>query len=159
MLRLASLTILVAGCSVGFYGPAPAPARDLAGVDLVSAVSDLGGAVEITLATGSFAKGQQSGGDTGSGAASLVRRADGSEELRLGADFSATPVPAPEVVLTTRAAIGAGGIDTTRDLDLGPLGAATGAQHYALPGSDGGRRNLFVYCVTYGIDVAVARLR
>jgi hypothetical protein len=104
-------------------------------------------------------KGQTNGGDTGHGSASLVRDSDGGERAVFGDDFVATQVPAPEVVLTARVAIGSGGLQPD-DLDLGPLRAPSGAQAYALPPvGDGGRRNLFVYCVTFGVDVAVARLQ
>jgi hypothetical protein len=120
---------------------------------------DLAIASDVTVAAGTFVKGQQSGGDTGSGSASLVRHPDGSEVAVFGSDFQSTSIPAGEVVLTSRSAIGVNGIDPSTDLDLGPLKSSQGTQSYVVSGGDGGRRNLFVYCVTYGIDVAVARLQ
>jgi hypothetical protein len=178
--RLFTLSLVVSGCGAGFvdtHSPATdgtdlavLDARDLAGAivgDLAGTHSgaDLATAADLatptgpqTVAGGSFVKGQQNGGDTGSGSASLVRNADGSETVLFGADFQCTKIPAGEVVLTSRASIGTGALQPG-DLDLGPLTSSSGAQQYALPGADGGRRNLFVYCLTYGIDVAVARLQ
>jgi hypothetical protein len=124
-----------------------------------AASPDLATASDVTVAAGVFVKGQQSGGDTGSGSASLVRHPNGSEIAVFGADFQSSAVPAGEVVLTSRSSIGVNGIDPATDLDLGPLQSNHGAQSYSLSGSDGGKRNLFVYCVTYGIDVAVAHLQ
>jgi hypothetical protein len=87
-----------------------------------------------------------------------VRNPDGSETAVFGSDFQCTQIPAGEVVLTSRSSLGTGGIQSG-DLDLGPLTSSSGAQQYTLPSGDGGRRNLFVYCLTYGIDVAVAHLQ
>jgi hypothetical protein len=182
--RIVALAFFVSGCGAGFGVDRPpsggngasdggasdggaggqdagdlavAAAADLAGVspgaDLAMPASG-----PQTIASGMFVKGQQNGGDTGSGSGSLVRNVDGSESAVFGADFHSSQVPAPEVVLTSRSAIGTGGIQSG-DLDLGPLKSSTGAQQYALPGADGGRRNLFVYCTTFGIDVAVAHLQ
>jgi hypothetical protein len=181
--RIFVLALLISGCGAGFgdsrqpggsggNGPAtggdlavaqagdmgsPAPG-DLAGVDLAGADLAMPASGPQTIASGMFVKGQQSGGDTGRGSARLVRAADGSETAVFGSDFQSSQIPAGEVVLTSRSSIGTGGIGSG-DLDLGPLKSASGAQQYQLPGDDGGRRNLFVYCVTYGIDVAVAHLQ
>jgi hypothetical protein len=148
----------VAGAGAG--GDAADAAVAAPGADAAVAVAgDLARVVgPQTLASGMFVKGEANGGDTGSGGASLVREGDGSETAVFAADFQASQIPAGEVVLTARSAIGTGGI-IAGDLDLGPLQSSMGAQRYTLPAADGGRRNLFVYCVTYGIDVAVAHLQ
>jgi hypothetical protein len=181
--RIVAIAFFVSGCGAGFGVDRPPSggngasdggandggASDGGGDLAVAAGADLAGVpggVDLampasgpqTIASGMFVKGQQNGGDTGSGSGSLVRNADGSESAVFGADFHSSQVPAPEVVLTSRSSIGTGGIQSG-DLDLGPLKSSTGAQQYALPGADGGRRNLFVYCTTFGIDVAVARLQ
>lgn len=176
------LALSISGCGGGSGSPpAPGsggngPATDGSAADLAIAVAapgDMAGPTILgdlsaadlattagpqTIAAGMFVKGQQNGGDTGRGSASLVRAADGTMTAVFGADFQSTTVPAGEVVLTSRSSIGTGGI-AAGDLDLGPLKSASGAQQYTLAGTDGGRRNLFVYCVTYGIDVAVAHLQ
>lgn len=175
MARLLALALALSGCGAGFGDTHPrsdggtdgggddlalGADRDLAGAppaDLFGVPpADLAGAQ--TLASGTFVKGQQNGGDTGSGSAILQRNAGGGESVIFGADFQSSPVPAGEVVLTARSAIGTGGL-VAGDLDLGALQSSKGTQQYTLPADDGGRRNLFVYCVTYGIDVAVAKLQ
>jgi hypothetical protein len=160
MRKLVPLAIVLAGCGARYTSLLDG------GNDAAVAAPDLGdgdmqgvGSSPQLVAAGTFIKGQQNGGDTGSGSATLVLDSGGSERAVFGDDFASTRVPAPEVVLSSRPAIGAGGIQPG-DLDLGPLQSASGGQAYALPPEgDGGRRNLFVYCVTFGVDVAVARMQ
>jgi hypothetical protein len=154
MLRIVVLLGALAGCA-RFIDERP-PHPDLATDDAAPLTDDAG---ETVLATGVFVQGVQNGGDTGSGAVALVRGTDGVEQVIFGDDFSSTPLPAGEVVLTSRTTIGIGGIQPGVDLDLGRLKSATGAQSYLMPVDDGGRRNVFVYCVTYGIDVAIGALK
>jgi hypothetical protein len=150
----------VGGGGASDLGSAASRDQGTAGQDQGAASNpDLAPASDVTVAAGVFVKGQQSGGDTGSGSASLVRHPNGSEVAVFGSDFQSSAIPAGEVILTSRSSIGVNGIDPATDLDLGPLQSSHGAQTYALSGSDGGKRNLFVYCVTYGIDVAVAHLQ
>jgi hypothetical protein len=164
MTRIALLACFLAGCA-RFIDERPAPS-DLASDDAAPAPPDSADLAPVTndagdtvLATGMFVQGIKNGGDTGSGSVVLERGADGVERVVFGDDFSSTPLPAGEVILTSRTAIGQGGIQPVLDIDLGRLRSATGAQTYALPGDDGGRRNVFVYCVTYGIDVAIGALK
>jgi len=148
--------LLLAGCGARFVDERR-DAADAAVVDAAElADTDAG---EQTVAFGVFVQAVQSGGDTGSGSVSIVRRSDGSEVALFGPDFQSTPVPAPQVVLTSRSAIGTGGIQPGTDLALGALTSSRGAQSYVVPGGDGGRRNLFVWCATYGTDVTVAHLQ
>lgn len=96
-------------------------------------------------------------GHGGSGSAQLYRRADGVVEVRLLMDFSVTPVPGPAVFLTSRTDMG-NTIDPQTDLNLGTLQSASGAQSYAVPTDDGTRRNVFVFCQPFRVEVAKAAL-
>jgi hypothetical protein len=149
--------LLLAGCDARFVdlrsatGPGPGPASplpDLAGVDG-------SGAVEKLLAQGPFTG---RAGHAGSGTGQLVRRADGAIEVRFAADFSASNVPGPAVFLTSRADMGTG-IDAVTDINLGTLRAPGGSQAYAVPsGAEQGRRNVFIYCQPFRVEVAKAAL-
>ncbi|HUS64990.1 MAG TPA: hypothetical protein VMZ28_10630 [Kofleriaceae bacterium] len=120
---------------------------DLSGFDLAGA--DLG---ETVLATGRF---EGRAGHLGSGGGRLVETATGIE-VRMDADFSASAVPGPVVVLTARPGLGTALV--AEDLQLGALSSPKGAQSYPVPGGDGGRRNLFVFCKPFGVEVARAVL-
>jgi hypothetical protein len=123
-------------------------AFDLAGVDLRGITAAPPGA----YATGSF---DGRAGHFATGGAELFRRGDGATELRFDAAFSVSDVPGPEVYLSAREVLGT--TIKAGDLDLGPLLATSGAQTYLLF-EDAGRRNAFVYCKPYGIEVARAML-
>ncbi len=110
-------------------------------------------AAEQLLATGAFVG---RAGHQGSGHARLVRTLAGAEEIVLEPDFSASGVPGPFVVLTTRSALGTS--LTAEDLQLGALVSNSGAGRYAVPGGSGGRRNLFIYCKPFGVEVSLAPL-
>ena len=127
-----------------------ADAGDLAGADL--AAVDLA-AADPVLARGTFVG---RAGHGGMGGAELYRRGDGRVALRFLADFRVTGQVGPVVVLTSRADLG--NSLTAEDLELGDLTAAAGAQEYLLPGSDGGRRNAFVWCRPFRVEIAKAPL-
>lgn len=133
-----------------------APAADLSGADLGGAMPDLSGlGPEGVLAAGSF---QDRAGHVGSGDAELYRRSDGRVELRLGASFRSSAVPGPAVFLTSRTDMGAT-IDVQSDINLGTLRSPTGAQSYLVPsGADTGRRNVFVFCQPFRVEVTKAAL-
>lgn len=96
-------------------------------------------------------------GHSASGTASLHRLPSGAIELRFSADFSASRVPSPIVLLSSREDIGAN-IDQSADLLLGRLTNASGAQSYSVPGGDGGRRVAWVYCQSFAVEIARAVL-
>lgn len=160
MIRLMLLACALGGCA-RFVDERPA-AMDVpdltpeGAADLSPGPSDAG---DTVLASGVFVQAVKNGGDTGSGSVALVRGADGVERVVFGADFTSTPLPAGEVVLTSRTSIGAAGIEPGVDLDLGRLVSAKGAQTYMVPADDGTRRNVLVYCVTFGVDVAIGVLQ
>jgi hypothetical protein len=118
--------------------------------------SDSGIPTEHVIANGSW---EGRDGHGGEGSVSLVRKADQSVELRIGEDFSASPVPGPVVVLSFRESLGSSIDSTAGDLDLGTLTSAKGAQTYAVPGGDGGRRYAWVFCEPFGVEIARAPLK
>jgi hypothetical protein len=152
------VALLLLGCDARFvdlrgmpesalFGSAFDPRADLAGVDLIG--------IEKLLAQGNFSG---RGGHAATGTAELYRRADAVIEVRFGADFQSSSVPGPAVFLTSRDAMG-GTIEPQTDINLGVLAAPQGAQAYAVPfGADLGRRNVFVYCQPYRVEVAKATL-
>jgi hypothetical protein len=131
--------------------PPPAPIADLAGVDLTGV--DLAG-LERLLADGTFVG---RAGHNGSGGGQLYRRVDGGVEVRLASDFTVSGVPAPVVYLTSRADMG-NTIDAQADVDLG-IPKFSGAQVFPVPaGAEAGRRNVFIYCRSFRVEVAKAAL-
>lgn len=156
---LTGISVLLLGCEARFVDTRPLSERpqatpndfafmppDLVGTD----ASPLGS----ELAAGTFIG---RAGHGGSGSAQLYRRADGVVEVRLLMDFSITPVPGPAVFLTSRTDMG-NTIDPQTDLNLGTLQSASGAQSYAVPSDDGSRRNVFVFCQPFRVEVAKAAL-
>ncbi|MCA9667084.1 MAG: hypothetical protein KC503_15910 [Myxococcales bacterium] len=98
-------------------------------------------------------------GHVGKGTVEMFRTAGGEIELRFSADFETSAVPTPVVVLTSRDSIGSA-IDASKgDLDLGALTSVSGAQTYKVPGGDGGRRYVWVFCVPFGIEISRAPLK
>jgi hypothetical protein len=147
------LLICLAGCDAHFVDLRPA----------AEAAPDLGGAgfptaTDLPPAGGVFARGTFTGraGHGGSGTATLERTSDGSVELVFGDDFSVTAVPGPVVVLTAREELGT--TIAASDLEIGVLSLTVGAQRYRLANGDGGRRNVFVFCKPFGVEVAKADL-
>lgn len=121
--------------------------RDLAGIDLATPADKL-------LAMGSF---MGRAGHAGSGDGMLYRT-PGGVEVRFAANFTSSGVPGPAVFLTSRDSMG-GSIDSQADINLGTLRSTSGAQTYAVPaGADVGRRNVFVYCQPFRVEVAKAAL-
>ena len=109
---------------------------------------------EVRVAAGRF---EGRAGHGGSGGAGLYRLG-GAYELRFDADFTVSAVPGPAIFLTSRADMG-GSIDALADIKLGTLSAFNGAQRFAIPtGADVGRRNVFVYCQPFRVEVAKAAL-
>jgi hypothetical protein len=153
------LLVLCAGCSANFVDQRPprdlSPLPDLAG-DLAS--SDLAAQPDLASATRVIARGTFVGraGHSGAGTGSLVMGPSGLT-VEMAGDFAVSNAPGPEVVLTSRANLGTS-IDTSVDLDLGPLDSPTGAQSYAVA-DDGGRRNLFIFCKPFGVEIALAPLQ
>jgi hypothetical protein len=153
----ALLGVVLVGCQAHFVDERPASERaaaaaglfDLGGVDF--AETDAG----ALLAGGVFA-GRD--GHLGVGGVSLFARDDGLTELRFDDHFACSDVPGPVVVLTTRDALGTQLAPARGDLALGPLIATSGAQRYLVPGGDGGRREVFIFCKPYGLEVAAAQL-
>lgn len=152
---------LAAGCDARFVDYRPASERslpaessppDLAGVDLSGI--DLSSA-EKPLAEGTFVG---RAGHAGTGTATLVQRLDGGFEVRFGSDFSVSNVPGPAVFLTSRMDMGAS-IDTQADINLGTLAHFNGAQTYSVPSASvPGRRNVFVFCQPFRVEVSKAAL-
>jgi len=157
------LCLSLAGCDAVFVDNRPpellpaadlaqaSPAADLAGVDATG--------LDLAAASMAFARGSFTGraGHLGEGTGELLRYTDGQVALRFGDDFEASGVPGPVVYLTSRDTMG-NQIDPGLDLELGPLAQLSGAQLYAVPGGDGGRRNAFVYCKPFKVEVARAVL-
>lgn len=126
--------------------------RDLAGVDLAGV--DLATPADQLFAKGSF-MGRAGHAGTGDG---MLFRTGSAVEVRFGSNFTCSGVPGPAVFLTSRDSMG-GGIDTQTDISLGTLRSTSGAQTYIVPpGADVGRRNVFVYCQPFRVEVAKAAL-
>ncbi len=120
--------------------------QDLAGQDLADADKPLAQGVFVGRA-----------GHAGSGDAVLYR-VQGRVEVRLAANFSSSGVPGPAVFLTSRDSMG-NSIDAQADIGLGTLRSASGAQRYLVPlGAELGRRNVFVFCQPFRVEVAKATL-
>lgn len=155
MKSLLAALLAAAGCQATFIDyradAAAHAGADLAGADLGD--TDLAGALETVLASGRF---EGRDGHAGTGGGRLVRTAAGDVEVRLDPDFSTSSVPGPVVVLSTSDDLGTQ--LTTAEQDLGALRSTNGAQAYPVPGGDSGRRNLFVYCKPFGVEVARAVL-
>lgn len=131
---------------------AATPPVDLAGVDLIGA--DLATPADKLLSKGSFTG---RAGHAGAGDGMLYRTA-GGVEVRFAPNFTCSGVPGPAVFLTSRDSMG-GGIDTQTDISLGTLRSTSGAQTYTVPpGAEAGRRNVFVYCQPFRVEVAKATL-
>jgi hypothetical protein len=158
-MRVLVLLALASGCRAHFVDERPLDERGAAAGDLAVAPEDLDGRDLAGAGVGVFAAGSFSGraGHLGLGGAALYRRSDGIVMLELDDQFSVSPVPGPVLVLTSRDALGTM-LDDSVDLELGPLAATTGAQAYHVPGGDGGRRVVFVFCRPYGVEVARAAL-
>lgn len=163
---LALHVTLLAACNAQFVDLRPESERQSTPIPPLASATDGGGLdlgetgdggdvpSEVRVAVGSF---EGRAGHGGSGGASLVRV--GSDlELRFDADFAVSAVPGPAIFLTSRADMG-GSIDAQADIKLGTLTAFNGAQRIAVPaGADVGRRNVFVYCQPFRVEVAKAAL-
>lgn len=100
-------------------------------------------------------------GHTCSGLIALYRAVDGDLELRFPSNFSVTSIPAGEVYLSSRSALGdsINPGDGNTDVFLGTLQAFTGAQTYAVPaGAEVGRPYAWVWCRRVTVEVGVALL-
>jgi len=162
-LPLLFLPGLLVGCDAVFVErrspseiPGPTELPDLAPVDLLGV--DLSGldmsSPEKLLAAGTF---EGRAGHFGAGDGQLYRRADGVVEVRFSANFSSSGVPSPVAYLTSRADMG-NTIDAQADVEIG-IPKASGAQSFVVPaGKEVGRRNLFVYCRSFRVEVAKAPL-
>jgi hypothetical protein len=163
----AALSALVLGCHARFVdlrepgagspdqgqGPGPGGPLDLAGL---GDAGD-GGATPTgkVVARGTFEGRAGHGGD---GSAELYRSPDGRIEIRLGSDFRTSAVPGPKVILTSREDMG-NRIDPQLDIEVAPLASANGPQTYPVSGGDTGRRNVFIYCKPFSVEVAKAALK
>ena len=108
---------------------------------------------EVRLASGRF---EGRAGHGGSGGAALYR-VGGAIELRFDSDFTVSNVPGPAIFLTSRADMG-GSIDAQADIKLGTLTAFNGAQRIAVPaGAELGRRNVFIYCQPFRVEIVRRR--
>ena len=150
---------LVLGCEARFLDHRlPAEAMFPIPADGFGESTDLAGTspgdAEKLLAQGMFVG---RAGHAGSGDAHL-HRSQGVLEVRFAANFSVSGVPGPAVFLTSRDSMG-GSIDAQADVNLGTLRSISGAQSYRLPpGADVGRRNVFVFCQPFRVEVAKAAL-
>jgi hypothetical protein len=161
----AALCVFALGCHARFVDlrdPAAAPdpgsqgdAGSSAAPDLAPPGGDAGTPAGKVLARGLFEGRAGHGGD---GSAELYRTAEGRLEIRLGPDFRVSAVPGPKVILTSREDMGTR-IDAQLDIEVAPLNSATGAQTYAVPGTDTGRRNVFIFCKPFSVEVAKAALK
>lgn len=160
---LFAFVVFACGCDARFIDLRPLAERpgssglpDLAGGDLAG--GDLAG-LDLAASEGVIARGPFTGraGHVGTGAALLVRTG-GSLELRFDAAFSVSNVPGPAIFLTSRTDMG-GTIDAQTDINLGTLTAFAGAQQRVVPaGAEVGRRNVFIYCQPFRVEVAKAAL-
>ena len=163
---LGGLWGLQSGCNAQFIDlrpesersstPTPPGVDDAGGGSLDLAGPSDGGTspTPVRVAAGTF---EGRAGHAGAGGAALYR-VGSALELRFAADFAVSSVPAPAIYLTSRADMG-GSIDAQADIKLGTLSAFNGAQRIAVPaGADMGRRNVFVYCQPFRVEVAKAAL-
>ena len=164
MNKLIIMIPLLLGCDARFLDQRSAEERargsldfamtpvDLAGADLAGL--DLAEPTDTLLAKGTF-MGRAGHGGSGDG---MLYRAKGGVEVRFAANFTSSGVPGPAVFLTSRDNMG-GSIDSQADIALGTLKSTTGAQTYPVPaGADVGRRNVFVYCQPFRVEVSKATL-
>lgn len=159
--------LLLSGCNAQFVDLRPeservtTPLPPAAGEDGGSGVDLAGPGDGGTAPTAMrFAAGMFEGraGHAGTGGAALYRLG-GAVELRFDAAFAVSGVPAPAIYLTSRADMG-GSIDTQADVKIGTLTAFSGAQSIAVPaGAEVGRRNVFIYCQPFRVEVAKAPLQ
>lgn len=134
--------------------PVPPSGTSDGGADLGEASDGGTSPSEVRLASGRF---EGRAGHGGSGGAALYRLG-GAVELRFDSDFTVSNVPGPAIFLTSRADMG-GSIDAQADIKLGTLTAFNGAQRIAVPaGAELGRRNVFIYCQPFRVEVAKAAL-
>ena len=110
--------------------------------------------------TGPFASGTFTGenGYTAAGSATFYRDSDGVIELRLSDDFAISTMLGPDVVVVLSARPHVPAIDPATDINLGALQQVSDRQTYLLPGSDGGRRSVFVFDQKQSLECAVASL-
>jgi hypothetical protein len=142
---------LSGGCRAAFVDERPESARP-AGIADVSGL-DLSG--PATVAEGEL---RGRAGHLGQGRVSLIGYPSGVVELRFDGEFAVSEVSGPVVLLTARDYIGTSINHDAGDLEIGPLRASAGAQSYFLR-NGGDRRNVFIYCKPYGIEVAKAPLQ
>jgi hypothetical protein len=153
-----AVATLAGGCGARFVDERPQTLRG-APEDLGAgqgAPLDLFG---LDLPRGVLGRGQFVGraGHFATGGVQLVRQDDGHLLVELDDGFAVTDVPGAEVYLTGRDAMGA--TIAADDLDLGLLRSSLGAQSYLVtPGDAGDRRNVFIYCRPFGLEVAKAGL-
>lgn len=124
------------------------------GLDLSAPVDASDAAGPAVLSTGSFEPLDYEI----SGAAQIVRQADGSLELELGDDFRSFPVPGPVVVLTDRPEIGRRIDAMAGDLRIANLRSNSGAQSYSLPEGSETSAYVFIYCEPFGLPVGRAAM-
>jgi hypothetical protein len=149
--------IALGGCDARFVDERPLALRGTHDLGAAATPLDLYG---LDLRPGVLAAGAFVGraGHFGTGEARLSRLADGRLQLDFDDSFAITDVPGPEVLLTARGDLGA--TVSADDLDLGLLVRAEGAQSYTVPLVElDARRNVFVYCRPFGLEVAKATLQ
>lgn len=91
----------------------------------------------------------------------LYRTSSGALELRFPSNFNVSTIPAGEVYLSSRSALGSSinPNGTSTDVFLGTLQGYTGAQTYAVPaGADVGRPYAWIWCRRLTVEVGVAQL-
>ncbi len=164
MNKLIIMIPLLLGCDARFLDQRSAEDRARGSLDFAMTPADLAGAdlagldlaepTDTLLAKGTF-MGRAGHGGSGDG---MLYRAKGGVEVRFAANFTSSGVPGPAVFLTSRDSMG-GSIDSQADIALGTLKSTTGAQTYPVPaGADVGRRNVFVYCQPFRVEVSKATL-
>jgi hypothetical protein len=158
---------LTLGCSARFVDERPEEERrplipdgggaqvmDLPPAGDMDTGRDLGaGAQGVVLASGTFVG---RAGHGGKGGGSIYRRPDGQIEVRMASDFGVTGVVGPVVVLTSRQDLGSMLRPQEGDLELGALRSTSGEQSYLVPGGDGGRRVVFIWCKPFTVEIAKA---
>lgn len=170
-------TLLWSGCSASFVDLNPPTAQPadaaLPAADLLLTsppIGDLSGAPPGDMAAGDLLAPGEPGrvlamgtfegraGHGGRGGGSLFLRPDGQVEVRMAADFGVTGAVGPVVVLTTRLDLGNTLRPEQGDLELSALRKTSGEQAYPIPGGDGGRRVIFVWCMPFKVEIARAVL-